>query len=263
MVWGGAVDLSPADDKLIRIERALDLDSESQLIASVLSKKIAAGSTHVVIDIPVGETAKIRGLNEAKSLSRSMSGVADALGIRIGIVFSDGRQPVGRGIGPALEARDVVAVLQNKRNACADLKERALTLASVLVEMGGVAAEGQGAQLALSSLESGKAWKKFQAICEAQGGMREPPVARHKRTIMAERSGQIHQVDNRRLSRAARLCGAPEVKAAGIELHVKLEQLVEAGQPLFTLHADAPGELEYAYHYIDTHPPIYTIGDIA
>jgi thymidine phosphorylase len=69
LAWGGSMHLSPADDIFVRIERELDIDTEGQLIASVLSKKIAAGSTHVVIDIPVGPTAKVRSLGAARELA--------------------------------------------------------------------------------------------------------------------------------------------------------------------------------------------------
>jgi thymidine phosphorylase len=263
VVWGGAVDLSPADDTLIRIERALDLDSESQLIASVLSKKIAAGSSHVVIDIPVGETAKIRSPDEADSLAKALMAVSGRLGLQCRAVVSDGRQPVGRGIGPALEAFDVLAVLQNEKGAPADLRQRSENLAGALLELGGAASPGEGNQMASTVLASGKAWEKFQAICEAQGGMREPPVSKHNLPVAAHRSGRVFRVDNRRLARAAKLCGAPDAKAAGLELHVALGQDVEVDQPLFTMHADAPGELAYAHDFINSHPPIYSIGQEA
>jgi thymidine phosphorylase len=110
IVWGGAVRLSPADDILIRIERALDIDSEGQLVASVLSKKIAAGSSHLVLDIPVGPTAKVRTLEAASQLSKRLGEVAAAFGVQATIVVSDGNQPVGSGIGPALAGNVPVAV---------------------------------------------------------------------------------------------------------------------------------------------------------
>jgi thymidine phosphorylase len=175
IAWGGAMGLSPVDDILIRVERALDLDSGGQLIASVLSKKIAAGSSHVVLDLPVGPTAKIRTAEAARSLVEELIGVAEAFGLKAKAVLTDGSQPVGRGIGPALEARDVLAVLQNKAAAPDDLRQRALILAGALLELGGRAGSGQGHALAVETLLSGRAWAKFQRICEAQGGMREPP----------------------------------------------------------------------------------------
>lgn len=125
IAWGGAVRLSPADDIFIRIERALDLDTEGQMIASVLSKKIAAGSTHLVLDLPVGPTAKVRTREAAEALSRGLTAVAQAFGIHAAINIGDGTQPIGRGIGPALEARDVLAVLQCAPNAPQDLRARA------------------------------------------------------------------------------------------------------------------------------------------
>ena len=130
IVWGGAVSLSPADDLLIRVERPLGLDSDGLLVASVLSKKIAAGSTHVLIDVPVGRSAKVRSAEAARAIAERMRLVGDALGIAVRVVLTDGSQPVGCGIGPALEAWDVLRVLQNEPGAPADLRERALTLAA-------------------------------------------------------------------------------------------------------------------------------------
>ena len=126
LVWGGTAELSPADDILIKVEKALDIDSEGQLIASVLSKKAAAGATHVVIDIPVGETAKVRSEKAAKKLKEHMEVVGDSVGLKIKVVITDGSQPVGRGIGPNLEAVDVLSVLQNREDAPQDLKELSL-----------------------------------------------------------------------------------------------------------------------------------------
>jgi len=249
IAWGGTVKLSPADDILIRIERALDIDSEGQLVASVLSKKIAAGATHVIIDIPVGATAKVRSQKSAKLLSDSLADVARTFGVEARAVVSDGSQPVGRGMGPALEAHDVLAVLQNEAGAPQDLRERSLALAGGLIELAGKAKAGEGVPLAAEILADGRAWKKFQNICEAQGGMRTPPRARHHRPIVAARDGVITDIDNRRLSRIAKLAGAPDSKAAGLELHVRLGDHVKKGEPLFTLHAETPGEFNYALDY--------------
>ncbi|HWI81148.1 thymidine phosphorylase family protein [Ramlibacter sp.] len=254
IVWGGAVRLSPADDILIRVERPLDLDSQGQLVASVLSKKAAAGATHVVIDMPVGPTAKVRSARDAQRLGQQLEQVGAALGLQVRVIHTDGLAPVGRGIGPALEARDVLAVLQRQPDAPGDLAVRAAGLAGQLLEVGGAAAAGQGAELALAVLRDGRAWRKFREICAAQGGMREPPVAAHRHQIAAQRSGCVVAVDNRRLARIAKLAGAPQTPSAGIDLHVRTGQFVERGEPLFTLHADSPGELAYAVEYARTQP---------
>jgi thymidine phosphorylase len=259
IAWGGSARLSPADDVLIRVERPLDLDSEAQLVASVLSKKVAVGSERVLIDMPVGPTAKVRSSAAAQSLAASLVDVGAAIGLQVQVMQTDGRQPVGRGIGPALEAMDVLAVLQGQADAPHDLRERALTLAGALLEMAGRAATGHGLALAERTLDSGRALAKFVAICEAQGGMREPPRAAFRELVPAGAAGRVGAIDNRRLARAAKLAGAPQDAAAGAVIHVRLGDTVAVGQPLFTLHAQAPGELAYALGYVRAQAPIVSI----
>ena len=249
LAWGGAMHLSPADDIFVRVERELDIDTEGQLIASVLSKKIAAGASHVVIDIPVGPTAKVRSLDAARHLATRLVAVAAHFGLGLRCLFTDGSQPVGRGIGPALEARDVLAVLRGEPDAPADLRERAALVAGAVLEMGGVVAEGAGVQRALDTLDSGQAWDKFQRICQAQGGLREPPRAAHVKPLRAGHAGRVVHIDNRKLSRLAKLAGAPDRPAAGVHLQVRLGDELAAGQPLLFLHAQTPGELGYALDY--------------
>ena len=252
IAWGGAIHLSPADDKFVRIERELDIDTEGQLIASVLSKKIAAGSTHVVIDIPVGPTAKVRSEEDARHLAERMRTVASRSGLEARCLLTDGTQPVGRGIGPALEAHDLLSVLRNAPGAPDDLRRRAASLAGLALEIGGKSASGEGAALALETLADGRAWTKFQAICEAQGGMRVPPVAGQTQPLSAAQDGRVVHIDNRKLARLAKLAGAPDVKAAGIFMEVRLGQIVERGQPLLHVHAETAGELAYALEYAVT-----------
>ena len=256
IVWGGAVRLSPADDILIRIERALDIDSEGQLVASVLSKKIAAGSSHLVLDVPVGPTAKVRSAEAARALSERLNRVASVFGLKTTIVLSDGNQPVGRGIGPALEAHDVLSVLQGRPDASKVLKQRACALAGALLELGSASAKGEGVRLAAQTIEDGRAWRKFQRICEAQGGMRVPPRATQQHPLAAEAAGTVVSIDNRRIARLAKLAGAPEAKAAGVDLHVQLGDRIEAGQPICVVHAETPGELHYALDYAAANPDI-------
>jgi len=260
LVWGGNVRLSPADDLLIRVERPLDFDSEGQLVASILSKKIAAGSTHILIDMPVGSTAKVRSARAAEALGARLGAVGRALGVQVAIHLSDGRQPVGRGIGPALEARDVVAVLRAVSGAPMDLRARALTLAARVLEFAPAARDGRTAlDRAQAILDSGQAWQKFQAICDAQGGLREPPMAPLQRPVVAAASGTCVGIDNRRLARVAKLAGAPHAPAAGVELHLRLGDRVERGAPCYTVHARTSGELDYALAYAMAQPSIVAI----
>lgn len=251
MAWGGAVNLSPADDILISIERSLDLDSPAQLIASVLSKKAAAGSTHVVIDIPVGESAKVRTMEEAVHLKDLMMNVAAAIGMNLDVIFTDGQQPVGRGIGPALEALDLISVLKCDKAAPIDLRDRSLKLAGRLLEMAGKASTNTGYQMAFSILEKGNAWKKFQAICIAQGRFTEPVIGEYKHDVRCDHSGVVARIDNRKLARLAKLCGAPQSPGAGILFLSPLYKKVSPGDILYTLYSQSRGELEYAREYLN------------
>lgn len=250
VAWGGAVSLSPADDVLIRVERTLNVDSEGQLVASVLSKKLAAGSTHVVIDIPIGPTAKVRNAAMGIRLQHVLRSVAKQVKLKVKVVFTEGFEPIGRGIGPALEARDVLQVLQQDANAPADLRDHALLLAANVLEFSPEVGKGQGLAIARSILEDGRAWKKFQAICNAQGGMREVPKSCCQYVHAATKTGRVTQIDTKRIALLAKLAGAPKFKAAGIDMQVKLQTVVEKGQPLFVIHAESPGELNYALSYL-------------
>lgn len=255
-VWGDGVGFSPADTDIIRVERALNFDAPGTMVASVLSKKIAAGSTHIVIDVPVGPTAKVKNSAEVKRLSELFDAVASAFGLHLRILVTNGSEPVGRGIGPALEARDVLAVLRNEANAPSDLLEKSSLLAGAILEMAGKAGPGEGEALARATIISGKAWTKFKAICDAQGSFREPPQAQYKRPVNATCKGRVAAINNRKLARAAKLAGAPDDKAAGLDLKVRLGDSVCQGDPLFVLHTETIGELTYVLDYVHDNPDI-------
>lgn len=267
LAWGGSVSLSPTDDIVIRVERALDLDSEGQLVASVISKKVAAGSNKVLIDVPVGPTAKVRTHRAAKKLCHHLSATGAAMGIEVVTHTSDGTQPVGRGIGPALEAHDVLAVLRNEPDAPIDLRNRSLQLAAELLQMAELTDEFDRPitqlaacyQLAERTLNSMAAYDKFLAICEAQGGFKEPGVAEFQHEICAEKNGIVTFINNRFIARLASLAGAPNAPLAGLTIHVRLGDKVEVGQPLMTLHSMARGELEYALSFYQDHPEALNI----
>lgn len=261
IAWGGSVQLSPTDDIFIRIERALDIDASGQMVASILSKKLAAGASHVVVDLPHGPTAKVRTTQDAYTLAGTMVAVGERLGLRIEPVITDGSQPVGRGIGPALEAHDLLAVLRGDDDAPADLAERSVLLAGRILEISGEVPRGKGESTARQILADGRAWTKFRAICEAQGGFREPPRASHSHDIVADRDGVVASIDNRRIANVAKLAGAPLAPAAGIWFDAPIGRQVTAGDLLFTVHAESPGELRYALEYLSHHPEIVRVED--
>lgn len=259
IAWGGAAHLSPADDLMIRVERALDIDSEGQMIASVLSKKVAAGATHVVIDIPVGPTAKVRTEESALKLNYQFTAIGKAVGLEVKVLITDGSQPVGRGIGPALEAKDVLAVLKNDPGLPLDLKSRSIAIAGAMLELAGRVEIGKGEALAERILNCGDAWSKFQAICQAQGGFTEPPTAPFQHNMLATRSGTLKSIDNRKLAQVAKLAGAPHDTAAGLEIFTSIGSTISSGQPLYCIHAESQGELRYALDFATSGPAIFEI----
>jgi thymidine phosphorylase len=212
-----------------------------------------------VIDIPVGPTAKVRTDQAAGELASQLRRVGRNLGLSVFPVITDGTQPIGRGIGPALEARDVLAVLRNQADAPADLRDRAVLIAGHVLEACGAAAPGEGSLTARRVIEDGRAWRKFQAICEAQGGMREPSQAQYRHEIRADGAGLVTSIDNRRIARAAKLAGAPLDPAAGIDLRVRIGAQVCGDEPLFVVHAESPGQLAYALGYLGSQTAVVQI----
>jgi thymidine phosphorylase len=252
IAWGGRARLAPIDDLLISVERPLALDSPGLMVASILAKKLAAGSTRLLLDIPVGPSAKVHSLAEAMRLRKTFEFVGRALGLHVEVTLTDGTQPIGRGIGPVLEARDVLAVLDNRPDAPSDLRAKSLRLAGRILEFDPDVRGGDGEALARDILESGRAAAKMQAIIDAQGRRADPPgpgplVAE----IRAPRAGTVGGFDHLRLARAARQAGAPASPGAGIDLLVRLGDPVRAGQPLYRLHAENPGEFELAQAWCD------------
>ncbi|MGE3933621.1 MAG: thymidine phosphorylase, partial [Rhodospirillaceae bacterium] len=250
LVWGGHVNLSPADDILIGVERPLAIDTREQMVASILSKKMAAGSTHLVVDIPVGPTAKVRGHTDALRLRKLFEHVGDKVGIAIEVMITEAAEPVGRGIGPLLEARDVMAVLRNEPSAPADLRDKSLLLASRIIEFDPALRGGAGLARARALLESGAALAAMERIVAAQGANRTVyELGQLTRDVPSPSDGVVGAIDCYRLARIARLAGAPLDKGAGIDLFKKVGDPVEAGEPLYRIHACMNADFGFATAY--------------
>lgn len=239
------------------------MDSPGQLVASILSKKIAAGATHLLIDIPVGPTAKISSRADALVLRKLFEYVGDRLGLHIDIVLTDGRQPVGRGIGPVLESRDVMQVLENDPAAPTDLREKALQLAGRILEFEPDVRGGQGYYIARDILDSGRALAKMDAIVTAQGKNPEvPELGRLRHEVPAQSTGYVNSINNLQLAHIARLAGAPMDKGAGVDLHKKLGDPVKAGDSIFSIYAEFPADFEFSKEAADQDSG-FTIGEKA
>jgi thymidine phosphorylase len=247
LVWGGHVNLSPADDILISVERPLAIDTREQMVASIMSKKIAAGSTHLLIDLPVGPAAKLTNAMAAMRLRKLFEFVGDHFGIAVEVVTTDGRQPIGNGIGPVLEAADVMAVLANDKQAPRDLREKSLRLAAHVLEYDPDIRGGGGYARAKELLESGAALKQMQKIIEAQGPSgSNTDLGPLTADVPAPRDGVVQAIDCLRLNRLARTTGAPIDKGAGIKVFKKIGDKVEAGEPLYRIFAFDEPEYDLA-----------------
>jgi len=248
LAWGGTAKLAPVDDKLISVERPLGIDSRGQMVASILAKKLAAGSNHLLIDIPVGPTAKVRHMREALALRKLFEFVGDRLDIHLEVVITDGRQPIGRGIGPVLEARDVMQVLENDPVAPSDLRQKSLQLAGRVIEFDPDVRGGQGYAIARDILDSGRAFAKMNAIITAQGRKQNPSFTPGDMffDVTANKAGFITAIDNYQIARIASMAGAPIDKRAGVELIKKLSAPVNKGDVLYRVYTEFNANFEFA-----------------
>ncbi len=236
IVWGGALDLAPADDLFIHVEYPLSIDP--LLLPSIMSKKKAMGSSHVVIDIPMGRGAKMNNLNETNQLAQDFIVLGARMGMQIECAVTEGEQPIGEAIGPVLEARESLEALMG--GGPPDLIDKATTLAGILFEMVG---EENGKEKAKNILASGEAEKMMRQIIEAQGGDPEVKpedlkVGEKWLDVAADRSGRVLGIENRAIAQIARAAGAPNDKGAGLMIKVKLGDAVSEGDTLFTVYAE-------------------------
>lgn len=249
MVWGGVLELASADDRLIKIEKVLSLDPEGILLASILAKKNAVGATHVVLDIPIGKECKLKHKKDARRLKRKFELLGKLLGINIKAVITDGSQPIGYGIGPALEARDVLYLLQNnKEKMPKDLRKKSILMATALLQMVGVK---NANKKVIDILDSGKAYEKMKEVIMAQGGNskiqpEQIKIGKFKYIAKAKQEGSVKEISNKYLTKIAKAAGAPTDKGAGIYIPIKLNDKVKIGQTLFTIFAENEKKLEFA-----------------
>lgn len=256
IVWGGTLGLAPADDRIIQIERLLNLDPNSQLLASIVSKKLAVGADYILIDIPYGKTAKVK-RSQALILRKKFEQLGRFFRVKIKAVLTDGKQPIGNGIGPVLEIKDILAVLRQEADRPLDLEKKSLKLASLLLELSGKVKKDKGLKLVKEILKSGKAFEKFQEIIKAQkGSLKLPKLAKLQYTIRSKRNGKIQKIDNKKINYLARLCGAPADKGSGLFLHKHLNDRVKKREEILTFYSESKDELKQALSFYKKEKPI-------
>ena len=226
------------------------------MLASILSKKIAAGSTHIIIDIPYGKSAKVD-KKHALALKKKFEFLGRLLHRKVVCVLTDGSQPIGNGIGPALELQDVISVLKQTPNKPNDLEKKSIFLAGKLLELTGKSKTNHGQKDAQEILSSGKAFEKFKQIISAQKGKLTLENKTHfTQIVKAKHSMYIKHIDNEKISSLARICGCPSDKYAGIVLHVHVGDRIKKNQALLTLYTESKSRLHEAMKFIDDNFPV-------
>ena len=264
IAWGGKLNLAPADDIFVNIERKLSIDPRHQMVASILAKKVAMGVDNLVIDIPVGRKAKVKDMKEADQLAGLFIRQAARLGMSIKVAITFGGQPIGRSVGPGLEAKEALETLIARRGS-KSLLEKALSIAGLVIELSGKTPPGKGVEVAREVFEKGLSYQKFKQIIEAQGG--DPdikpddiPIGEHSYTIISPIEGAVTHIDNATITAIARAAGAPYDKGAGVYLHAKIGYRVNRGDPLLTIYSSSSVRLQEALNIASKFSPVIVEG---
>ncbi len=256
LIWGGSLGMVPADSKIIRIERILKIDPEAQLLASIMSKKLAVGSKYILIDIPYGKNAKVNKA-QALKLKKKFEYLGKVFHKKLKVVLTEGKEPIGEGVGPVLELIDVIKILNPKEVGPKDLEEKSLFLAGELLEMTSKAKKGDGIKMAKEILDSGKAFEKFKAIIKAQkGSFKKIKSAKFKKNILAQRSGVVREINNKKINSLARVTGCPVDKLAGLKIYISVKDKIKKGDKILTIYSESNSRLKEAIKFYNKENPI-------
>ncbi len=256
MIWGGSIELVPADSKIIRIEKMLKIDPRAQLLASILSKKIAVGSKYVLIDIPYGKNAKVN-KKQGLELKNSFEKYGKHFNLTLKAVLTKGDEPIGNGIGPFLELEDIIKVLDTSKEGPEDLRKKSIFLSGQILEMTGRAKKGKGEILAEEILNSGKAFEKFKQIIIAQkGNIKNMSLGKFRKDILAKSNCKISEINNIKINLMARVAGCPVDKSSGLYLYHHVGEKINKGDKLLTVYAESEPRLNEALKYYSKEKPI-------
>ncbi len=265
IAWNGYLGIAPADDVLVRVEQPLSFESFDKIIVSIMAKKVAVSATHLVLDIPVGKTMKIRHFSDAEKIEKKFKLLAKKFGIKVITDINETLEPAGRGVGPALEALDALRVLEQKPDRPLALEAKALRLAGKLLDICYAEAKiaKNGEIEAKKILEEGRALKKFREIVKAQKGDNQISVDNFKmksdkKEIVSESFGKIKEINNYNLNTIAKILGAPGDKYAGIYLLKKLDEKVDKNEPILFFFSSDKYRLKEAVATLKNFP-IYLI----
>ena len=251
IIWGGSLDIAPADSVLIEVERPLHFDPIGLMIPSILAKKLSMGVKKIVLDIPVGEGTKFKTSMDGKKFAHLFKQIADNVGVVADCALTLAHQPIGHCIGPAIEAQEALTLLRDYAAGPNSLIEKSTSLAGIILEMGGKAKPDEGQSMAKEILKSGKAYKKMKEIIEIQGGNpeitpEEIKLGPHKKEFYSNKSGHITEVDNSIINQIAKAAGCPYSKTSGVQIYKKQGAMVNEGDKIFTIYSSSNTKLKRA-----------------
>lgn len=256
MVWGGGLNLAPADDILIRIEKPLRVQSFEKILMSIIAKKVAMGITDLLIDIPYGPASKVKDLDQANVVEQSFLRLTHSLGINCVVTKRHIKGPDGKGVGPILEAIDTLKVLEQQKEKPINLEKTAVNMAGLLLEFINYAKPGEGEKIALKQLTTGAALEKFWEIAKSQGAKKEVKstelkTGKFKYEVFATKGGRIKFIDTKEVINVSRNLGTPFFKSAGLYFDKLTEDKVEKGDLLVTLYAPTQERLKMGKKVLD------------
>ncbi len=246
-----SLNIAQASKQISAVERQIGLTQQEHIAASILAIKLAAGVTHLLIDIPVGPKARIKSTTEAMRLRKLIEYVGDMLSMEIDVVITDGSEPIGNGVGAVLEARDVMKVLRNKDDAPQDLLEKSLFLAGRLLEFDPKLRGGQGYHVAKEILTSGRALDVINKMIHAQGKAPQPQLGHLTRDIVSNVNGVVEAIDTARINKIGVWAGAGQYAGAGLDLLKKVGDKVEQGETLYRIHSCNSTDFAYANSVVE------------
>ncbi len=259
VVWGGGLEMVPADSKIIQVEKLLGIDPEAQLLASIMSKKLASGSNHIVIHLPYGKYAKVD-KKKAERLKIKFEKLAKKFNLKMKCILSFNKGPYGSGVGPVLEMIDVIKVLNPKNQGPRELKRKAVELSGEILELTNNVKKGKGKEKSLEILNSGKAFEKFKEIIKAQKGdtnFNKLKPAKYKKDIISKISFEIKEINTKKINYLARISGCPVDKKSGLYLYFHEGEKVKKGEKIMTIYSESKKRLKEAEDYYKRHKEIF------
>lgn len=260
VITAQSLELAPADKKLYALRDVTGtVDSLPLIASSIMSKKLAAGSDCIVLDVKVGRGAFMPTLEAARTLAHLMVRIGERAGRKVRAVISNMDQPLGQAVGNAIELREAMAALHGRGPA--DLVELCLRLGGLILQMAGQAdSEDQARHILEQKLSSGAAWDKFRAFVINQGGdsrvVDNPELLPRATTLEpfpSPQDGYIADLDARQIAQATIALGAGRAAkdaaidhAVGIVLQAKVGQPIGKGDPILTIHANDALRLQAA-----------------